>query len=160
MIYAQISDWKNYSALGEAFVRAMAELTRPDLSDRPAGKKVLIPGKLWLSIEEPRTRAAEEVPFEAHRKFVDIQTTLKGTERIGFAPLSRLVPQGPYDEDEDIRYFSGEGTALNCTGMFALFFPEDGHQPCCSAASGEAGRIKKAVVKIHRSLLNFGEAAE
>ncbi|MGI6074974.1 MAG: YhcH/YjgK/YiaL family protein [Pyramidobacter sp.] len=156
MIYAHVSHWKNYSALGDAFQRAMSLLVRPDLVELPAGRTEVIPGKLWLSIEETETHEVGEVSFEAHREFVDVQTTLKGIERIGFAPIGCLRPKGHYDEAEDIQYFSGDGIELDCSGgMFALFFPEDGHRPCTAPAS-DVGRIKKAVVKIHRSLLDGG----
>jgi biofilm protein TabA len=152
MIYAHIDDAKNYSGLGEAMVWALNQLARPDLKDLPVGKTVLTPGKAWFSIEELETKPAAEVPFEAHREFVDVQMTLQGDERIGCAPVSRLVPAGIYNADEDIQYFRGEGLILDCTrGMFAVFFPGDGHQPCTSPSG--SGTIKKIVVKIHKSLI-------
>ncbi len=152
MIYAHINDAKNYSGLGEAMVWALSQLARPDLKDRPAGKTELIPGKAWYSIDEPETKPIEEVPFEAHREFIDVQMTLKGGELIGCAPADRLTPLGEYSRGEDIRYFKGDGLMLDCRGgMFAVFFPEDAHRPC--VADGAPGKIKKVVVKIHRTLI-------
>ena len=54
--------------------------------------------------------------------------------------------------ERDIQFFRGEGLSLDCRkGMFAVFFPEDAHQPCVAPA--EPAKIRKVVVKIHRSLL-------
>lgn len=152
MIYAHINDAKNYSGLGEAMVWALNQLARAGLKDRPAGKTELIPGKAWYSIDEPETKPAAEVPFEAHREFIDVQMTLKGDELIGYAPAARLAPVGEYSSRDDIRYFRGDGLMLDCRGgMFAVFFPEDAHRPC--VACGAPGKIKKVVVKIHRTLI-------
>ena len=89
MIYAHIDDAKNYFGLGDVFAWALRQLARDDLKSLPAGKTELIPGKAWYSIDEPTTRPREQVPFEAHREFIDIQMTLSGDERIGCAPLPR-----------------------------------------------------------------------
>ncbi len=151
MIYAHISDAKNYSGLGDAMAWALSQLASPRIKELPVGKTDLIPGKAWFSIQEPETKPSGEVPYEAHREFVDVQMTLKGEELIGYAPVVRLAQTSDYDEDEDIQYFEGKGTLLDCCcGMFAIFFPEDAHQPCVAK---NPGRVRKVVVKIHRSLI-------
>ncbi len=152
MIYAHISDLKNYGSISEAMSWALSQLASPRIKELPVGKTDLIPGKAWFTIQEPETKPSGEVPYEAHREFIDIQMTLEGEELIGYAPVVRMAPTGDYDEDEDIQYFKGEGTLLNCSGgMFAIFFPEDAHQPC--VAPGAPGKVRKVVVKIHRSLI-------
>ena len=152
MIYAHIDEAKNYYGLGDVFAWALRQLAREDLKTLPAGKTELIPGKAWYSIDEPTTRPKELAPFEAHREFIDIQMTISGDERIGCAHISRVVPAGAYDEERDIQFFRGDGLTLDCRkGMFAIFFPEDAHQPCVAPA--EPAKIRKVVVKIHRSLL-------
>ncbi len=152
MIYAHIDDAKNYFGLGEVFAWALRQLARDDLKTLPAGKTELIPGKAWYSIDEPQTRLPDEAPFEAHREFIDVQMTLDGAERIGWARRDALVPADLYDAEKDIQFFRGEGLSLDCTsGMFAVFFPEDAHQPCVAPERPE--KIRKVVVKIHKSLL-------
>ena len=152
MIYAHIDEAKNYTALGDALMWALSQLSRPDLAALPAGKTEFIPGKAWYSVDEPCTQPADEVPFEAHREFIDVQMTIEGDELIGYAPRRALTPKGEYSADEDIQYFDGDGMLLDCTGgMFAVFFPEDAHRPC--VAPGGPQKIRKIVVKLHRSLL-------
>ncbi len=153
MIYAHISDVKNYSGIGDAMSWALSQLASPRIKELPVGKTDLIPGKAWFTIQEPETKPSGEVPYEAHREFIDVQMTLDGEELIGYAPVVRLAATGDYDEDEDIQYFEGKGLLLDCRdGMFAIFFPEDAHQPC--VAPKNPGKVKKVVVKIHRSLLS------
>ena len=152
MIYAHIRDAENYAHLGSAFARAFKDLADGVPANLPVGKHQIIPGKMWYSVSEPATKPVSDVPFEAHNEFIDIQMTLSGEELICCAPLASLTPTSDYDAEEEIQFFSGEGLRLDCTGgMFAVFFPQDAHQPC--TAVGEPSRVRKVVVKIHVSLL-------
>ncbi len=157
MIYAHIDDARNYYGLGEAFAAAFKDLAGGKLAGLSVGKHAVIPGKVWYSIDEPATQALEDRPFEAHGQFIDIQMTLSGEELIGYAPRGSLTPASEYDAARDIQYFKGRGLMLDCTkGMFALFFPEDAHQPC--VAPRQPSKVRKVVVKIHTSLLKGGIA--
>ena len=152
MIYAHIHDARNYYGLGEVFAAAFEDLAGGKLASLPAGKHELIPGKVWYSVDEPTTRTLADAPFEAHDEFIDIQMTLEGEELIGYAPRGSLTPATEYDAAKDIQFFKGEGLMLNCTqGMFAVFFPEDAHRPCVAPTA--PSKVRKAVVKIHTSLL-------
>ena len=152
MIYAHLENAENYYGLGDAFKWVISQLSSPDFASRPAGKTVYIPGKVWLSIDEPQTRPAEQVPFEAHREFIDVQMTICGEEIIGCTPLRTVVPVGDYSVEDDIQFFSGEGNFFDCrSGMFAVFFPDDAHRP--GVAPGSPQRIRKVVAKIHRSMI-------
>ena len=86
--------------------------------------------------------------YEAHRRFIDLQLVLEGSEAMEWAPLDELSGGG-YDEARDIEFFEGEpagGVSLGLTaGMFAIFYPQDAHKP---GLRHRHDRARKAVFKI------------
>ena len=52
--------------------------------------KNMDPGVLDLRLGEYETRYAEEVPFESHRKFWDLQIVMEGEELVGYSKLEAL----------------------------------------------------------------------
>ena len=102
---------------------------------------------LDLRFGEYETKPAECVPFEAHRIYWDLQLVLDGEELVGCAPLASLTESVPYDGQNDIAFYSGEGDYVTLKeGMALLLAPWDGHKP---GVSGKAvSHIKKIVVKL------------
>ena len=69
-------------------------------------------------------------------------------------PKLKLTPKGEYNAQTDVQLYDGEHDVLmHCqTGKsFALFFPEDGHQPYVTL--GESEPIKKVVIRIRLDAL-------
>ena len=88
--------------------------------------------------------------FEAHRKFIDIQYLLKGTEKNCSLPIEKLKETKPYKEETDAAFYEAAIPAQELMlgdGYFAIYWPQDGHMPCLSAAGAEM--VKKVVVKIN-----------
>lgn len=103
---------------------------------------------LDLRFGEYTTRRKQDVPFEAHRKYWDLQLVLEGEELAGWAPLEELTETKPYDETDDIAFYSGDGTYLPLSrGLALLLAPWDGHAPGVSSAEAPS-RVKKIVVKL------------
>lgn len=105
---------------------------------------------LDIRFGEYKTQSSEEIPFEAHRKLWDLQIVMHGEERIGYAPIESLIETVPYDDLEDIAFYSGSGQTLKLSrGMAMLLAPWDAHQPGISLKN-TGSNIKKIVVKLHR----------
>lgn len=105
-------------------------------------------GGLDLRFGEYETRSEDEVPFEAHRIFWDLQVVMEGEELIGYAPLSSLVMVSEYDGTDDIAFYSGNGQMLKLgKGMMILLSPSDGHRPGIRVGASPS-RIRKIVVKL------------
>lgn len=103
---------------------------------------------LDLRFNEYETKPGNEIPYEAHRKFWDLQLVLEGEELIGVAPLETLTETIPYDEAEDIAFYKGSGSEVKLAhGVAALLAPWDGHRPGASCGD-EPSRVKKIVVKL------------
>lgn len=64
---------------------------------------------LDLRFGEYETKPQEEIPFEAHKRYWDLQLVLEGEELLGYAPLAELTETVAYAEKDDIAFYRGEG---------------------------------------------------
>jgi YhcH/YjgK/YiaL family protein len=104
---------------------------------------------LFVNVSEYKTKEPIDAKFEAHRKYIDIQYVIAGSEMIGVAPLaSRDSITQPYNETKDVEFskFSNETFYEANPGNFFVFFPDDGHAP--SVKTDSISHVKKLVVKI------------
>ena len=99
-------------------------------------------------VQRYQTRPIEKCIWEAHRKYIDVQFIESGAERMGWKAIDQLRVREAYNAEKDYELFDGEGGEYFtvAAGMFAIFFPTDGHKPCV-AIDAPVG-IEKVVVKI------------
>lgn len=153
MIVDKIEKWNTYFD-GETWKTAF-EFLQTLGPDSETGKVVIDGANLYAGIDVYTTKEIEECLFEGHRKYIDIQVLLEGMEFIDWAPASDLESKIAYCDDADCEFFDDPdfvgGRTLLRPGMFAVFYPEDGHMPqaCVEAPS----RVKKVVVKVLASAL-------
>lgn len=152
MIVDTLDNAKCY-ALGPRFEKAFAWLNDPANADLPAGHYVIEQDQdgtklLYANIQEYETRTPENCPLEYHRAYADIQVLKAGCEAIGYRALTDdLETLKPYDEQNDIGFVKGEGTAVPFeAGTFFVLFPQDAHAPGKRVPGAE--RVKKIVVKV------------
>ena len=105
-------------------------------------------GSYKLCFNEYDTKPEPEVAFETHVKYWDLQIVIDGAEYLGWAPAARLSPAKPYDEKDDIAFYTGVGQKILLDfGTAVLLAPWDGHQPGISITRA-ASHVRKVVVKI------------
>ena len=112
--------------------RPFEYLARTDLAALPLGRTDIEGDDVYVVVSEAETRPPEQVRFEAHRRYIDIQLVVRGQESIGYAPAASLVSAEPYDAAKDIEFFGvpQESAALALrAGDFVVFAPGDGHRP-------------------------------
>ena len=135
-----------YAALHRRFAAAFAFLRGSHLASLPDGRHTIAGDDLFALVARDRGRGREQSPLEAHRRYLDIQYVVTGSDLIGYLPLADCQRiSSPYDLQRDIEfYFDRPTTWLTVNaGMFALFYPHDAHAPL--AAEGE---VHKVVVKV------------
>lgn len=125
--------------------------------DSPEGDTQLDGESIFGRVMAYETRTPEEGLLEAHREYVDVQTTLEGAEGIEWFPQNGLQVKTPYDEtiDRELYYRPGppEARIDMFPGTFCVLFPEDAH--LAQQIVGSARRtIRKAVVKIRLDQLD------
>ena len=85
--------------------------------------------------------------WEAHKKYIDVQWMIKGKESILFANSKDLIVSKQYDEKNDYIILEGTGDKLSLSeNKFAVFFPEDAHQP--GIMEHQPKNIIKIVIKV------------
>lgn len=108
---------------------------------------------IYVNVEEYFTYAREERTFESHKKYIDYQYIIEGSEVIELAPVNKLRKKTSFDYQKDIDFYwnnyIGEKIFLN-SGEGIFIYPETGHMPCLS--SSETMKVRKAVAKIPLSL--------
>ena len=151
MIVDHIDNWKRYS-FGPTWelVFSFLEGLTPESEERRYdldGDDVFAIVMSYPTKQETDANAV----LEAHRKYVDIQMALVGSERLALYPAHSLNVKTPYNAERDVEFFTYEQSANIQLGMFpgtfACLLPQDAHMP--QLATGNAGvEVKKVVVKI------------
>ena len=146
MIIDRLENSHLYSALHMRIKTAFDCLQKTDFSVLPAGKYEIDGLNLYAMLQQYDTKPKSQGVWEAHRRYIDLQAVLQGTEILGYANIARLTP-GAYDPAKDFLPLSGEGDFLTFqSDSFVLLFPEDAHMP--GIAAGLPQPVKKIVVKI------------
>ena len=141
--------------LGPAWQQAAAYLTRLT-SATPDGEVPLIGDRMLARIMSYETRTPEQAVLEAHRRYVDIQIVLSGSEIIEWFPRRTLAVSTPYTEKSDAEFYTRPGPApvriVLTPGMFVVLHPDDAHMPALQT-NGRPEPVRKVVIKVAVDLL-------
>lgn len=146
MVVDTLENLEKYVSLNPLFAQAVAFLKSHDLYAMEVGKTELKGKDLVVNVAQTAPKTKEQAKLETHNEFIDIQIPLSGTEIMGYTAAKDCVPAGaPYNPDKDITFFEGlaESYIAVKPGMFAIFFPQDGHAPGISPEG-----VKKIIVKV------------
>ena len=146
MILDTLSNIDRYSSMHPLFPRAIAFIRSTDLNTLAVGVHPIIGEQLFVIVEEAQGRSRAGAKLECHRKYIDIQLVLEGTDEMGWKPLADcLQPVSDYSVARDIQFFCDAADAWISTpaNAYCIFFPQDAHAPLVST-----GKIRKLVFKI------------
>jgi YhcH/YjgK/YiaL family protein len=145
MVIDTLDNFSKYVALNPLFAEVEKFMQENNLSAMETGKYPIKGDDLFVNIAIAKGKEPEEAVLETHVKMIDIQIPLDGDETYGYTPLCDL-PEAEYNAEKDITKYEGMAQSfIDCKpGMFAIFFPQDGHAPCISLAP----EIKKAIFKV------------
>ncbi len=155
MIVDTLEHWKRYSD-SPLWRRAFEHLLWLDADAADTEMTPLEGEDLMARVMTYPTRPVADAVLEAHDRYVDIQMSISGGERIDWFPRAALAVETPYDPDSDAVFFERPGIAPvsipNLPGRFAVFFPEDAHSPQL-ALDDTCALVKKVVVKVRLAAL-------
>ena len=135
-----------YSGLGAGIAKALDYLSKTDFTELDPGKYEIDGGNVFALVSEYSTKPRQEGKWEAHRKYIDVQYMVKGTEMFGFAQLNP-DKQGPYDEQKDLMFTDADGDfVVFRAGMIIIAFPHDLHMPGLAVIKPQP--VRKVVVKV------------
>ncbi len=146
MILDRLEFAARYIGMHAGFDAAFDFLNRPELAQLGPGKILIANDDIFAVVGKDPARTAEEARLEAHRKYIDIQYVVAGTDHMGWKNCARCDdPVDEYDDEKDIIFYNNTPDLWVAVpaGAFVVFFPEDAHAPLV----GE-GMIHKVVVKV------------
>jgi YhcH/YjgK/YiaL family protein len=146
MILDSLKNAAMYEGLHPRFKAAFDYVKNTDFSKMEAGKTELDGKNLFVNLAEGNGKTESEAKMETHKDYIDIQIPLNWIETMGYIPAVDLKsPTAAYDEEKDITFFTDKATSFIQVhpGQFAIFFPEDGHQPTIGN-----GAFRKIIVKV------------
>ncbi len=147
MVYDKIDNIEIYKGLSEDIYEGLKFLKNASL-DLACGVHEVNP-RVKAIVSEYETKLANENGYEAHKKFIDIQYLLKGTEKNCCLPIEKLKEIKPYKEEIDAAFYIAKIPTQEMAlgdGYFAVYFPQDGHLP--GLCVNELITVKKVVVKV------------
>jgi YhcH/YjgK/YiaL family protein len=150
MIADALSNLSRYESAVPRLREVVRFLAGLDLSSLKTGRYDIAGDDAYMNVMEYATFPEAERKWESHRKYIDVQIILRGSEYMGYCPASLLGDSDPYSEENDAVIYSGD--CAPCTRVFApennfvVFFPGEAHRPCCE--SGTDRNVLKAVIKI------------
>ena len=147
MIIDRLENCEFYYGLGINFKRAFEYLKSVDLNNIECGKYEIDGNNIFISIMEYTTKNIDECLWEAHKKYIDIQYVISGSEKMGYINVNNISIINGYNSDNDILFGEGVGQfTIVKEGEFTIFTPNDGHMPSLNVNNPEV--VKKAVIKI------------
>jgi dihydroorotase len=133
--------------------KAFEFLKTHDLNNLKPGNYIIDAGNVIATVSEAPTKDIDQVNWEAHQKFNDLQYIIKGKARMGIASISdpNAIVKVPYSTNTDTENFSDTGGKYYdaVPGTFFIFSPQDIHRPAIKAAGYDV--IKKIVIKVRVS---------
>lgn len=118
-------------------------------SSQPDGRYEIEGDDIFALVSSYETKDLNELKFEAHKKYIDIQLLLQGSEFIDISFNKNLVVDKAYSKENDVALFKQPKlftSLLIEPGMFAVLYPHDIHQPCRKVESNNS--VRKMVIKV------------
>ena len=146
MVIDTLDNLKQYESMNPLFAEVTEFLKSHNLQEMEEGKVAINGDRLFVNITTAKGKTPDEAVMETHEKMIDIQIPLSCAETYGYTPLCNL-PKAEYNAEKDITKYPqlAADSYVTCQpGMFAIFFPQDGHAPCIS----DEKEIRKAIFKV------------
>ena len=137
-----------YHGLHPAFSVAFAWLASidPSIAD---GRYEINGPRLFALVQHYVTAPSGEKKWEAHHLYGDIQYLVSGRESIGHSRCNGLKVRHPYSPDKDAEFYEPPASHFSKlvleAGSFAIFFPQDAHQP--GVMIDQPSPVLKVVIK-------------
>jgi biofilm protein TabA len=138
-------------ALSQGLKKALDFLRDKRHQELPDGRIDIDGDRVFALVQSYKSKMERHSPtFEAHRRYIDIQYIVSGTEILGWAPLDAVSVTIPYDQEKDVllgKVAADMWTPVRFTeGQAIVLYPTDAHAP--SLAVGQPETIKKIIMKV------------
>lgn len=149
MIIDSIKNADRYYSVHPSFEAAFKALAA--IGEETENGRITVDGdNVFINLSEYTNKSVDECPFEAHKKYIDIQFVVWGREFIDICPSDALNAYDDRLDTDDIAFYKSSeaySRADLTEGTFTVIFPGEAHRPCV-APDGKGVKVRKAVAKI------------
>lgn len=149
MIKNSLKYTKNYYNLSEKIKIGLEYLENNNLKDTPNGKYEILGQDVFINVQDYNSKPEVQGKWEAHRKYIDIQFMIKGSEKIGVGEIQDYQTTEPYSDENDVEFLKTDKPQQFITmdeNDYIILYPHDVHMP--QICINEPSYVKKAVLKI------------
>lgn len=148
VIYDAIGNIHRYKGIHPNLDTAIGFIETQNLKDLPLGKTEIDGKYVFCSVMEVDTKDEEEVSFEIHQNYMDIQIDITEKERLHLGKLPYEVLEFSKENDFGTVKTKKNNITFLEEGFFVCYFPKEAHQPTLSVIEGEKKKVKKCVFKV------------
>lgn len=148
MIYDKLTNAKRYLGFSANLDTALRFIAEHDLNELPLGKTAILDDQVFVNVMMADAGPLGEKRFEIHKKYMDIQIDIFGTERIDIGDSNDMNVL-EFNADGDIGFVNCN-TLTECTmgpGNFIICMADEPHKPGIATCANVS--LKKCVIKVH-----------
>lgn len=149
MIIDSICNCEKYYNVHPSFKAAFEALK--SINTSTPDERITVDGdNIFINLSTYINKNVNDCLFESHKKYIDIQFVLNGSEKIDVCPTASLKATDDRLDSDDIAFYENTSVfsqAYLTEGGFAVLFPGEAHRPCV-APDGKGVKVRKAVAKI------------
>ena len=149
MINNSLNYTKNYYNLSENIKLSLEFLENNELKNFENGKYEISGEDVFINIQDYETKPENQGKWEAHRKYIDIQFMIEGSEKIGVGEIQDFSTKEIYNEEQDVEFLETQEKQQFITlkeNEYIILYPQDVHMP--QICNDIPSYVKKAVVKV------------
>lgn len=147
MILDSIENAARYLHLSKGIANALLYIQDNDLTKVQPGRYEIGKDSMKMFVYEFESTNTDECRLEGHRRYIDLQYWISGSELMGHDVLQSQPVLEPYDEKTDCALYNCISSFNRLLpGMFVIYYPTDLHTGVSDPLS--KARVKKVVFKI------------
>ena len=146
MILTTLGLADKYKDLHEGFSSAFDYLRNNSFREMEPGEYEISGKEIFAIVADLEGKGMDKSTLETHKKYIDIQYTVSGSEVIGWrSGTDCVLTDGGYSEERDLEFFreTPDSWIEVPRGDLAIFFPEDAHAPLAGT-----GQMRKVIIKV------------
>jgi YhcH/YjgK/YiaL family protein len=147
MVLDSIENAGRYLHMGRGITNALQYIQNNDLSKVLPGRYEIDNDRLVMIVFDFESTNCDECRLEGHRRYIDLQYWVSGSELMGHEVLSSQPVLVEYDEKSDCAFYNCVASYSRLLpGQFVIYYPTDLHTAVSDPLSN--GKVKKVVFKI------------
>ncbi len=131
MIHDNLQNIHQHASICPSVNDAINFLKSTDLTTLKEGIHEIDSKRVFGIVERYQPKQLADAVWETHKRYIDIQVIIAGSERMGCIPLTNdLKIKTPYNQEKDFTFYHTDGPLFIVNqGQFTIYHPNDVHAP-------------------------------